>query len=216
MVMDALQLTVIAVVVFVFLASTALSVQLTRKYLKTKGRPLLYWSIGLWLFAFGTFLEILFAVGIYSLFLISLYLFVVGILVLSLSLGSMELAHTRKLKIAYWAFAIIATILLLVSLIVAPVQNTTQSPIIQNYVVFGILPLLVVETSSLVTFPASIVLIAMALKSYFNTKNARLLSIVAGVIIVAIAGTLYIVQFPEFLYIAELVGIILLWVGFNS
>jgi hypothetical protein len=50
--------------------------------------------------------------------------------------------------------------------------------------------------------------------SYRKTRNKKLLSIIAGVIVVSIAGTLYIVAFPAFLYYAELAGIALLWLGF--
>ncbi len=80
--------------------------------------------------------------------------------------------------------------------------------------VFGPLPLSVVITSSIVTFPAAAILIIVAGISYYRGHDKKMLSIILGTIIVSIAGTLYIVQFPAFLYYAEFIGIVLLWLGF--
>lgn len=41
-----------------------------------------------------------------------------------------------------------------------------------------------------------------------------MLSIIAGVVIVSIAGSLFIAQFPAFLYYSEFIGILLLCLGF--
>lgn len=211
--MNGLELAVVGTVVFILIASTLLALQLTLKYEKSKrkAKPLFWWSAGLWLFALGVLLELLFAFGIYSEFLIAVYLFIVGILVLCLSLGSIELAHNNRIKLVYKTFSVIAALLLLGSLVVSPVGN-----IITDYVVYGNLPLLVIITSIVVTFPASAVLIVMAAKSYMVKRNLGMLAIIAGVIIVAIAGTLYVVSVPEFLYASEFFGILLLWIGFNK
>ena len=85
-----------------------------------------------------------------------------------------------------------------------------------NYVAWGVPPLLVTIFSTLITIPASAVLLVVAIKSYLKTKNKKMLSIIAGVVFVVIAGTLYIVSFPSLLYISEFVGILLLWYGFYS
>ncbi|MGD0511551.1 MAG: hypothetical protein ABSA33_06990, partial [Candidatus Micrarchaeaceae archaeon] len=93
---------------------------------------------------------------------------------------------------------------------------TKVTNFIVNYIAYGNPPLLVIYSSSIVTFPAAAILITVALKSYLKTKSYRMLSIIIGVVIVSIAGTLYIVQFPSLLYAAEFIGILLLWVGFYS
>ncbi len=64
------------------------------------------------------------------------------------------------------------------------------------------------------TFPAAILLILIAAISYKKKRNYKMLSIIIGVIIVAMAGTLYIVEIPVFLYYSEFIGILLLWYGF--
>ena len=54
----------------------------------------------------------------------------------------------------------------------------------------------------------------MALISFKKNKDYRNIVIVAGVLEVSVAGTLYIVSFPSLLYAAEFLGIVLLWIGF--
>ncbi|MCL5100494.1 MAG: hypothetical protein M1122_00880, partial [Candidatus Marsarchaeota archaeon] len=166
-------------------------------------------ATAIWIFALGVFIEIVFAYGIYSQDLIRSYLFLVAVLVELLALGSMQLAKNRNAKKVYNVFVILSTMLLAYSLMISNIGN-----IITDYVVFGLLPISVVITSSIITFPAAIILIAVAMKSYLVKRSSKLLSIIAGVIIVSIAGTLYIVQYPAFLYIAEFVGILALWYGF--
>ncbi len=209
--MFATQAVVEVSTIIIFLLSAVLAVYLTRNYLRIKARSLIFWSAGLWLFALGVILEILFAFGIYSEFLIATYLFVVALLVNSLALGSMELLKSRKLKWPYYIFSIAAETALLYSLVVSNIGN-----IISTYVVWGILPLLVVTMSSIITFVAAIILVVIAVMTYLRTKNKKMLSIIAGVIIVSVAGSLYIVQFPAFLYYSEFIGIVLLWFGFFS
>lgn len=196
--------TVVTLLLTIFLAAV-----MTKRYMKRKSVSLMYWSTAIWIFALGVFIEIVFAYGIYSQDLIRSYLFLVAVLVELLALGSMQLAKNRNAKKVYNVFVILSTMLLAYSLMISNIGN-----IITDYVVFGLLPISVVITSSIITFPAAIILIAVAVKSYLVKRSSKLLSIIAGVIIVSIAGTLYIVQYPAFLYIAEFVGILALWYGF--
>ena len=211
MVLDLLasQATVLTVTIVTFLLTLFLAFALTKKYADKKQSSYLYWSLGLWFFAIGVLLEILFAAGIYSEFLIDSYLLVVVVLVEFLALGSIELVKTNVIRQAYFAFAVLATVFTAYTLIISYVGN-----VLVSYVVQGNLPLLVIVSSSIATFAAAIVLVVMAIKSYIATRSNKMLSIIAGVVIVSIAGTLYIAQFPAFLYIAEFVGVLLLWVGF--
>ena len=196
--------TVVTLLLTIFLAAV-----MTKRYMKRKSVSLMYWSTAIWIFALGVFIEIVFAYGIYSQDLIRSYLFLVAVLVELLALGSMQLVKNRNAKKVYNVFVILSTMPLAYSLMISNIGN-----IITDYVVFGLLPISVVITSSIITFPAAIILIAVAVKSYLVKRSSKLLSIIAGVIIVSIAGTLYIVQYPAFLYIAEFVGILALWYGF--
>lgn len=200
---------VLAVTLFVFVASFILSAILTLTYLRSGKNSVLMWSSGMWLFAVSVLLEIIFALGIYRESLIDLYLFLVAILVQLLSMGSVLLLKSRRLTGIYAVYSVAADIFLLYSLI-----TTHIGSILQGGVVFGALPMAVITGSSLVTFPAAVALVAISALSYRRSRNTKLLSIIVGTVVVSVAGTLYIVSFPAFLYVAELVGIILLWAGF--
>ncbi|MDE1823110.1 MAG: hypothetical protein KGI00_01370 [Candidatus Micrarchaeota archaeon] len=193
----------------VFVLSLLLAIMLTLKWRNSRKASMLFWSVGMWLFAFGVMLEVLFAYGVYSQLLGNIYLFSVALLVEILALGSMQLIKSRMLKNLFYAYTALITVFVAYSLIATSIGN-----IVIDGVVYGALPQLVIISSSLATFPAAIVIVGVALKSYLSTKNARMLSIVAGVVVVSAAGTLYIASFPAFLYFAELAGIALLWLGF--
>lgn len=186
-----------------------LAIIMSYRYVRKRSKPLLYWSTGMWFFVIGVLLEVIFAFGIYSEFLIALYLFVVAMVVESLAIGSMQLIKSIKLKSSYYLYSIITTVLLAYSLYASNIGN-----VITNHIVFGALPIFIVITSSIVTFPAAAILIAIAAISYLHRHSAKMLSIIAGVVVVSVAGTLYIAAIPAFLYYSEFIGILLLWLGF--
>ncbi|MEM4772136.1 MAG: hypothetical protein QW460_03960 [Thermoplasmatales archaeon] len=157
----------------------------------------------------GVALEVVFSVGVFNEALIDVYTLVVAVLVGFLALGSTSLLSRKRLFLSYVLYFALTASFLMVTLLLTHIGN-----IISRGVVFGPLPMLVVISSSLVTFPAAALLIIISLLSYAKTKSWKLISIVAGVIVVSIAGTLYIASFPSFLYIAEFIGILLLWFGF--
>jgi uncharacterized membrane protein YfcA len=191
--------------------SAILAVFLTQNYLQRRSRSYLFWSIGLWLFALSVLEEFLFSMGYYGEALIRSYLGLAAVLVEFLALGSIQLVGSARIKTTYYMFSVAATVALGYFLGTETIGN-----ILDNYVVYGTIPVSVVTVSSIITFPAVIVLIVTAALSYRRTKNPKMLSIIAGVVIVAIAGSLYIAQFPAFLYYSEFIGILLLWFGFFS
>ncbi|MEM0140057.1 MAG: hypothetical protein QXZ44_05550 [Ferroplasma sp.] len=195
--------------IVIFLLSAVLTFFIIRKYVSKKKLNLFYWSMGLVVFSIAVILEILMANNIYSRALIDIYLFLVAILVQFLAIGSFALFGNKKYLNYYYIYSIIATILLIAMLIIEPVGN-----IIKTHIVYGALPLGIVLTSSAVTFPAAVFIIIIAGLSYKKIHSMKLLSIIAGVLVVSMAGTLYIVQIPVFLYYAEFIGILLLWIGF--
>jgi hypothetical protein len=209
--MNTFQLEAISITAVTFVLSFALAFYITRKYRKVKKANLLFWSAGMQAFAVGVFIEVMFAIGVTTNFLTAFYLFLVAMIVELLALGSIQLIKSERIKKAYYAFCIATTLLLLYSVVAYK-----SSGFVVNYVAWGVPPLIITVFSTLITVPASAVLIIVALKSYLKTKNKKLLSIIAGVVFVVIAGTLYIVSFPALLYISEFVGILLLWYGFYS
>ncbi|MEM0111658.1 MAG: hypothetical protein QXK90_02700 [Candidatus Parvarchaeota archaeon] len=205
--------------IVISILSAVLAALLTLKYRKFKSYNYLFWSIGLWLFTFGVVLEVLFASDIYSGLLIDIYLFIVALLVEALALGSVQFLG-KKVKKVYYVYAAVTSVAMAVSFFFVDVGN-----IITNYVVFGPLPLLTTIISSVITFPAAAVIIISAYltirraRAYRSDKARRhkdlqMSSIIAGVIVVSVAGTLYIAAYPELLYWSEFFGILLLWLGF--
>jgi hypothetical protein len=193
----------------ILVLSVVLAAFLTRNYAQKRTRSYLFWSIGLWLFSLGVLEEFLFSSGYYDEFLISFYLGISALLVEFLALGSISLLASRMVKSAYYVFSALSALALLFVLATETVGN-----ILVNHVVYGALPLGIVTVSSVITFPAAFVLIVTAALTYRRTRNRKMLSIIAGVVVVSIAGSLYLVQFPAFLYYSEFIGILLLWLGF--
>ncbi len=207
--MYGLQLAVVASTIAITLLSFILAIFLTLNFVAKRQKSSLLWSSGMWAFTLGTALEAIFAFGVYSDVLAGIYLFIVALTVELLALGSVQLAGSKRAKLAYYGYCAITTLLLVAVLISTNVGN-----IITTYIVFGALPLSVVLASSLIAFPAAIIIALVAAFSYKRTRSKKMLSIIAGVIVVSVAGTLYIASFPEFLYLSEFIGILLLWAGF--
>lgn len=202
---------VILSAVVIAILSLGLAFTLIRSYFKKKSTAKLFWSLGMVAFAISTIIQILFSFGIYSTNLISLYLFLVVLLVLLFSLGSLQSFKNKKIHLFYYGYVTFVALLVIYSIVTSGIGN-----LLIGYVVAGLPPDFVIWTSSLATFPAAILIIVSAAIGYSKTKNVGLLSIIAGIIIVGIAGTLYISSFPEFLYISEFFGVLLLWNGVIS
>ena len=206
-----LQISVLIATIAISIATFMLSRSLIFRYSKNrKARSYLFWGLGMWLFGLTTLIESLFAVNVYSVLLSDSYLFLVVVLVELLALGSIQLVKTRAYRMAYYSFAALASIMALFY-----IATGNPGDIIVNYVVAGRLQSNVALWSAIPTFAASVVLVGVALKSYLRKRSARMLSIIAGVVVVSIAGTLYLAAFPEFLYFAEFAGMALLWIGFR-
>jgi hypothetical protein len=156
------------------------------------------------------FIEILFAFGAYSGFLGNSYMLFVALIVEFLALGSINMVKRLLIRKTYYIFCVISTIFLIYVIIISP-----NIPIVNNArIAFTVTSLLVSIASSIITFPAAAILVIVAALSYKRTRNVKMLSIIAGVIVVSIAGGLYIEAIPAFLYYSEFIGIVLLWLGF--
>lgn len=200
---------VAATTLVILILSAMLAVLLTSDYLRKRTISLAMWSSGMWAFSFSVAMEVVFSFGIYDSILIRAYLFLVAFLVELLAMGSMALLQKRLAMVSYVVYSLATTVFLVIALAVSDIGN-----LLLNGVVYGPLPLLVTIGSSLLAFPAAIILVVVSIISYRKTRVLRLVSIIIGVIVVSAAGTLYIASFPAFLYLAEFIGILLLWIGF--
>lgn len=196
-------------VLIILILTLGLTLIMSKRYFKVKSKSLLFWSSGMWAFTIGVLLELVFAFNYYNSGLIKFYLFIVTVIVEFLAMGSVQLLKNKKYTNIYSGFMIITTLLAAVVISISKISN-----IILSYIVYGILPLSVVLVSSLITFPAAIILAVIAIKSLIKKRSSKMMSILLGVIVVSVAGSLYIVEIPVFLYYSEFIGILLLWYGF--
>jgi hypothetical protein len=193
----------------VFILSLGLTAVMGLKAAKVKSRSLQFWFSGMAVFTLSVLLEIIFAIGYYPALLLKSYLFLVAAIVELLALGSVSLARSGRNTMIYSVYVIITSIFLIYTL-----ASGTLGKMIISHVFFGPLPILVTVASSLITFPAAVIILVKAALDFRKTHNPSMISIIVGVIVVSVAGTLYITGFPSFLYLAEFIGIFLLWFGF--
>ncbi|HEV2231717.1 MAG TPA: hypothetical protein VGS18_05990, partial [Thermoplasmata archaeon] len=128
-----------------------------------------------------------------------------------LSLGSAELALGPRWRGVYRAFVAASTVLVLIVVLLYPAGRSDLSS-----GVFTNAPLLVNLASSVLTFPAAILMAAGAILGALRTSRWRSLWTAAGIIVISLAGFLFIVSIPVTLYYAEFLGVVLLFVGFGA
>jgi hypothetical protein len=83
-------------------------------------------------------------------------------------------------------------------------------------IITGNPPVLLLVLSSLVTGPATVVLLTASYLALRRSWRWQTLLMIAGAVILGAGGTLYIASFPVALYYAEFLGIILLFLGLMS
>ncbi len=208
--MDVIQIFIGISIFILSMLSFLLSYLLLKK--RTISKSYIFWATGIALVGVTVFQEFIIYFNYWSEFFIQLYIFLIAILVGILSIGSVLMLNSRKIKYVWIGYvAIIGIITLLYSFTLPIPKSIIANGIIINNVV---LPMPDVISSSLLTIPAALVLIILALKSFLKTKNYSTLLIALGVIVITIAGTLYIINFPVLLYYAEFIGILILFFGF--
>lgn len=198
----------ITTIVF-FILSSVLSIYLTSSYFDRRQKQYLYWGIGMWIFAITDLLEVLFAWGVYSTGIAQAYLFLVALLVVPLAMGSISLIKSRLAIRAYVAYSAVVSAALLYYVITSNIGS-----IVTNGIVNGQMPVPVLAVSSLITFPGLIIIVGIAVLSYVRTKRRKVLWIIAGMLVFALGGMLYIASIPASIYYTEFAGLLMLWLGF--
>jgi len=188
----------------------ALSWLVLRRYRTERRACYLYWGVGLFLFFVTLVQEAVLDFGVWSEPLIQSYLILVAVLVGILSLGSAEMSLAPRWRWPYFGY-IGATS---VALAVLGFLVSVPSSIMTDGVVAGLPPTSITVVSSLITFPAAVLLIVSALYGAVKQHRPNLLYIAVGTGVISAAGTLYLVSFPATLYYAEFIGILLLFFGF--
>lgn len=198
----------------VSLAVTGISAVFTflviRQWLSHRKAYQLAWSLGLALFTVAALSQFLaesygWSDGIYR-----LYYYVAAPLVAVLGVGSAFLVN-RKLGIAFALYTVVLGIGFAWVVFTAPVSAVALQKSIPAGTGF---PESVRIWSPLFTIPGSVLLIGIALLSYWRSRLAFNLAIAAGAIVAAGSGSLASLNVTWVLYIGELVGIALMFWGF--
>ncbi len=187
----------------------SLSARGVRRFLSARDPHQLMWAVGLSLATAATVVELAAYVGIVSSLLLQAYVFFSAAIVGVLSLGTLRAFHRELWKRAYLGYALASLAL------VAVVSFTTPLPtsMVRDGVISGNPPLSLLVLSSLVTVPATVVLLtacALSLRRNFRWKG---LCMLGGAAVLGAGGAFYIASFPVMLYYAEFVGIVLLFFG---
>ncbi len=194
------------------LVSLLLSLMLFKKYrIKTSYA---FWGMGVFLVFVTIMQEAIIYFGYWSEFFIQTYIFLIALLVGLISIGSVLLL---KSKIYRYIWIVYVTLASLVTFYYSYTLLVPQSIVVNGVIINNVvLPVMDVVASSLLTIPAACVIIILALASFIKNKSYQPLLIALGVVIITIAGTLYIVNFPVLLYYAQFIGIVVLFFGFIS
>ncbi len=167
------------------------------------------WAAGLALGAAAMAIELFAYVGVVSEALLEAYVFLSAAIVGVLSLGAVASFRRPRLTVGYSAYQIVALAT------TGVVSFTTALPrsMVSRGIIVGDPPLSLIVLSTLVTGPATVVLLASAFVSLRRSFRWSHVTMIAGACVLGAGGTLYLASFPVVLYYAEFVGIVLLFAG---
>ena len=204
--------TYVAIATSLAALSGALGVLAVRGFLRayrTRKVAQAMWGAGLALGAAAMAVELLAYVGVVSEVLLQLYVFLSAGIVGVLSLGAAGSLRRPRLARGYGVFQAIA--------LAATAVTCFTTPLPLSMVVAGIIagnpPGSLLVLSSVVTVPATVLLLGTAVVSLRRSFRWSHVTMVAGACVLGAGGAFYIASFPVLLYYAEFVGIILLFVG---
>jgi hypothetical protein len=182
------------------------------RFVRGHVRAQLWWGVGLGFGASATAVELVVYLGFVDTPLLQAYVFFSAAIVGVLSLGSTRALKSPRFESAYTAYT------LAMCGIVALLSATTPLPnsMVSGGVVSGNPPLLLLVLSSLVTVPATCVLLGAVVVSLRKTWRWQTVMMGLGACVLATGGALYIASFPVALYYAEFIGIVLIFVGLVS
>jgi hypothetical protein len=210
------------VICFVFAASVL------NRYRYRKGTHLLYWGIGLVMFGLATLSEIILAFSYSPLALKTWFLFGAMLTAAWLGQGTVFLlvrkpGIARGMAIGLIVLSLVATFLVFITPVNAssPAYNLAQSATAQYQQILAVKGWILVLTILLNTY-GLITLVGGAIYSAFLFWRKRVLVnrvvgnilIAAGALVLGAAGSLARAGLADWVYISNLLGIILMYVGF--
>ncbi|HTT34668.1 MAG TPA: hypothetical protein VMH78_02210 [Thermoplasmata archaeon] len=189
-----------------------LAVRGAGQYRTTRSRPQLAWSSGLALASAAMAVETVVYAGFVTDVLLQAYIFLSAAIVGVLSLGAARVFRRPRLEQGYSWYTLVACAAVGVASFAVPVP----AGMVQQGIIVGNPSLLLLVLSSMVTGPATIVLLASAVVGLRRARRWQTLLLIAGALVLGAGGTFYIASFPVLLYYAEFIGIVLLFFGIVS
>jgi hypothetical protein len=184
-----------------------------REFAHRRLRTQLMWASGLAFAAAAMAVEALVYLGYVSSPLLEAYVFFSAAIVGVLSLGATKILQRPRIERGYTLYIAATTALVGVASFLTPLSG---SAMVSAGIITGDPPLSLLVLSSLVTGPATVVLLSASYLSLRRSWRWQTLLMIAGAVILGAGGTLYIASFPVALYYAEFLGIILLFLGLIS
>ncbi len=191
---------------------SVLSVRGLLRFRQSGSRAQLMWGGGLTLAAAAMGVELAVYLGFVSSPILQAYVFFSAGIVGILSLGATKILRSPKVERAYTTYILATSGLVAAACCLTPLPSSMVS----GGIITGNPPLSLILLSSLVTFPATAVLLAATVLSLRRSWRWQTMLMAAGAVILGAGGTLYIASFPIALYYAEFLGILLLFLGLIS
>jgi hypothetical protein len=183
------------------------------EYARKRLRTQLMWASGLACAAGAMAVEAVVYLGYVSSPILEVYVFLSAAIVGILSLGATRILQRPRVEHGYTLYIVGTTALVGVASLLTPLSGSSM---VTAGIITGDPPLTLLLFSSLVTGPATVVLLAASYLSLRRSWRWQTLLMIAGAVILGAGGTLYIASFPVALYYAEFLGIILLFLGLVS
>jgi hypothetical protein len=182
------------------------------RFFQTRKHSQIGWGVGLGFGAVATGIELAAYVGVVSTLMLQAYVFFSAAIVGTLSLGSMRGFRRPTYRYLYTGYIIATSAVVGLFCFTTPVSGS----MVQDGVISGNPPPFLLILSSLITVPATIVLLGFAVVSLRRKFHWKGLLMIAGASVLALGGAFYIASFPVALYYAEFVGIVLLFTGLTD
>ncbi|HLN50690.1 MAG TPA: hypothetical protein VK455_01320, partial [Thermoplasmata archaeon] len=179
------------------------------RYLHDRSRPQLMWGVGLLLAAVATTVELVVYLGFVDSPLLQTYVFLSAAIVGVLSLGSTRAIRSIRFRNGYTAYTLATCGIVGVFTVATPLSSSMVS----GGVITGNPPVDLLILSTLVTVPATVVLLGAVVLSLRRSWQWRTVMMGIGASVLAGGGALYIASFPVALYYSEFIGIVLIFLG---
>lgn len=197
------------------LLAVALAYVAVRAYVKfadLRSMPQLMWGTGLAFGAAAMVVETVVYFGYVTVPLLQAYVFFSAAIVGVLSLGATRVLRNARFESIYLWYTIAGCVAVGIASFLTPLSLSMVS----QGVIAADPPLILLVLSTLVTGPATVVLVGSAIQGLRRSRRWQTMLMVAGALVLGGGGTLYIASFPVALYYAEFIGIGLLFLGLVS